>query len=75
MTFYFGKVVNIVVPKTGIVRNHFLHIRVSDFEFEDLQEIAKETNQTLSDFVRIAVIEKKERVRKYSESKNTKDNN
>ena len=63
------------MPKKGMQRNYHLHIRLSDFEFEDLQEIAKETNQTLSDFVRIAIIEKKERVRMYNENKNKTNNN
>jgi predicted DNA-binding protein len=62
------------MPKKGIQRNYHLHIRLSDFEQEELENIALETGQTLSDFVRIAILEKKERVRIYNENKNKKDN-
>lgn len=58
------------MPKTNAKRNHFLHIRLNDFEQEELEEIANETGQTISDFVRIAILEKKERVRMYNENKN-----
>ncbi len=63
------------VPKTNVKRNHFLHIRLNDFEQEELEDIAKETGQTISDFVRIAILEKKERVRMYNENKNKTNNN
>ena len=59
-----------IVPKTNAKRNHFLHIRLNDFEQEELEDIANETGQTISDFVRIAILEKKERVRMYNENKN-----
>ena len=55
-------------PKTN--RNHFLNIRLNDYEYEELEDIALETGQTLSSFVRIAILEKKERVRIYNETKN-----
>ena len=58
------------MPKTNAKRNHFLHIRLNDFEQKELEKIANETGQTISDFVRIAVLEKKERVRMYNENKN-----
>lgn len=57
------------MPKTNSRRTHFLHIRLNDFEQEELEEIALETGQTISDFVRIAILEKKERVRMYNENK------
>jgi len=60
------------MPKTNIKRNHFLHIRMNDFEQEELEDIANETGQTISDFVRLAILEKKERVRVYNENKNKK---
>ena len=63
------------MPKTNAKRNHFLHIRLNDFEQEELEEIANETGQTISDFVRIAILEKKERVRMYNENKNKTNNN
>ena len=63
------------MPKTNIKRNHFLHIRLNDFEQEELENIANETGQTISDFVRLAILEKKERVRVYNENKNKKFNN
>ena len=62
------------MPKTNVRRNHFLHIRINDFEQEELENIANETGQTVSDFVRIAILEKKERVRVYNENKNKRDN-
>lgn len=63
------------MPKTNAKRNHFLHIRLNDFEQEELEDIARETGQTISDFVRIAILEKKERVRMYNENKNKTNNN
>lgn len=63
------------MPKTNTKRNHFLHIRMNDFEQEELEDIANETGQTISDFVRIAILEKKERVRMYNENKNKTNNN
>lgn len=62
------------MPKTNVRRNHFLHIRINDFEQQELESIANETGQTVSDFVRIAILEKKERVRVYNENKNKRDN-
>ena len=62
------------MPKTNAKREHFLHIRLNDFEHEELEDIALETRQTISDFVRIAILEKKERVRIYNENKNKKNN-
>ena len=62
------------MPKTNAKRNHFLHIRLNDFEQEELEDIANETGQTISNFVRIAILEKKERVRMYNESKNKTNN-
>lgn len=62
------------MPKTNAKRNHFLHIRLNDFEQEELEDIANETGQTISNFVRIAVLEKKERVRMYNENKNKTNN-
>lgn len=62
------------MPKTNAKREHFLHIRLNDFEHEELEDIALETRQTISDFVRIAILEKKERVRMYNENKNKKNN-
>ena len=61
------------MPKTNVRRNHFLHIRINDFEQEELENIANETGQTVSDFVRIAILEKKERVRVYNENKNKRN--
>ena len=61
-----------VMPKTHAKRNHFLHIRINDFEQQELESIALETGQTISDFVRVAILEKKERVRMYNENKNKK---
>ena len=63
------------MPKKRVQRNHHLHIRLSDFEQEELGDIALETGQTVSDFVRIAILEKKERVRMYNENKNKTNNN
>ena len=63
------------MPKKGIQRNYHLHIRLSDFEKEDLEDIALSTGQSVSDFVRIAILEKKERVRMYNENKNKTNNN
>ena len=63
------------MPKTNAKRNHFLHIRLNDFEQEELEDIANETGQTISNFVRIAILEKKERVRMYNENKNKTNNN
>lgn len=63
------------MPRTNTKRNHFLHIRLNDFEQQELEDIALETGQTISDFVRIAILEKKERVRMYNENKNKKNNN
>ncbi len=63
------------MPKTKAKRNHFLHIRLNDFEQEELENIANETGQTISNFVRIAILEKKERVRMYNENKNKTNNN
>lgn len=63
------------MPRTNAKRNHFLHIRLNDFEQQELENIALETGQTISDFVRIAILEKKERVRMYNENKNKKNNN
>lgn len=63
------------MPKTNAKRNHFLHIRLNDFEQEELEGIARQTGQTISDFVRIAILEKKERVRMYNENKNKTNNN
>ena len=63
------------MPKTNAKRQHFLHIRLNDFEHEELEDIALETRQTVSDFVRIAILEKKERVRIYNENKNKRNNN
>lgn len=63
------------MPKKGIQRNYHLHIRLSDFEKEDLEDIAFSTGQSVSDFVRIAILEKKERVRMYNENKNKTNNN
>lgn len=63
------------MPRTNTKRNHFLHIRLNDFEQQELENIALETGQTISDFVRIAILEKKERVRMYNENKNKKNNN
>ena len=57
------------MPKKGIQRNCHLHIRLNYFEQEELEDITLETGQTISDFVRIAILEKKERVRMYNESK------
>ena len=62
-----------IVPKINSKRNHFLHIRLNDFEQEELENIANETGQTVSDFVRIAILEKKERVRVYNENKNKRN--
>ena len=62
------------MPKTNAKRNHFLHIRLNDFEQEELEDIANETGPTISNFVRIAVLEKKERVRMYNENKNKTNN-
>lgn len=62
------------MPKTNSKRNYHLHIRLNDFEQEELEEIAQETGQTISDFVRIAILEKKERVRIYNENKNKTSN-
>lgn len=61
------------MPKTNFKRNYHLHIRLNDFEQEELEDIALETGQTISDFVRIAILEKKERVRIYNENKNKKN--
>ena len=58
------------MPKINSKRNHCLHIRLNDFEQEELEDIAMETGQTISNFVRIAILEKKERVRIYNENKN-----
>ena len=63
------------MPTKGIQRNHHLHIRLGDFEKEDLEDIALSTGQSVSDFVRIAILEKKERVRMYNENKNKTNNN
>lgn len=62
------------MPRTSIKRDFHLHIRLNDFEQEELEEIALETGQTVSDFVRSAILEKKERVRIYNESKSKKSN-
>ena len=43
------------MPKTKTKREHFLHIRLNDFEQEELEDIALETGQTISDFVRTAI--------------------
>ena len=48
---------------------------MNDFEQEELEDIANETGQTISDFVRLAILEKKERVRMYNENKNKTNNN
>lgn len=57
-----------------IRRLNHLHIRLNDFEQDELEQIALETGQTVSDFVRIAILEKKERVRIYNEEKRKKEN-
>lgn len=62
------------MPKTGLKRNHHLHIRLNDFEQEELKEISAETGQAVTDFVRIAILEKKERVRMKNENKNKINN-
>lgn len=51
------------------VRVHRVNVRLNDFEYEDLDLIAKETHQSKSNFVRIAILEKKERIRAYYEIK------
>ena len=61
------------MPRTTSKRDHHLHIRLNDFEQEELKEIAAETGQAVTDFVRIAILEKKERVRMINE-KNKKVN-
>lgn len=58
------------MPKTNAKRTHILHIRLNDFEHEQLESIANETGHTISDFVRVAILEKKERVRMYYEKDN-----
>lgn len=50
-------------------RIHRVNVRLNDFEYEDLDTIAKETHQSKSNFVRTAVLEKKERIRAYYEIK------
>lgn len=62
------------MPKTQNKKEHFLHIRLNDFEKEELQNIATQTRQSISDFVRNAILEKKERVRIYNENKNKESN-
>ena len=62
------------MPKTDAKRDRNLHIRLNEFEQEELKEIAKETGHAVTDFVRIAILEKKERVRMYNENKNKTNN-
>lgn len=62
------------MPKTKSNRNFHLHIRLSEFEKEELENITAITGQSITDFVRIAIFEKKERVRIYDENKTKKVN-
>ena len=62
------------MPKKGIQKKYHLHIRLNDFEQEDLVNIANSIGQTMSDFVRTAILEKKERVRMYNENKDKTSN-
>ena len=62
------------MPKTKSNRSFHLNIRLTPFEKEELDNITSVTGQSLADFVRIAIFEKKERVKIYDESKAKKVN-